>query len=169
MPGSPRFGFLFVSIDKLFRLRAGIRAFRSGWEFLNKTDGYLQYGNLAESLDKLADIPEAEWGTILAVPESARILEELTRRSASESKVATKLEFGRDLPRQMAQFAGQMRDETSRRLRRSRAPGARRSIRGRSITGAPLAFRRNGLRVKRCAPGERSSRPLLVPARAPAE
>jgi len=93
-------------------ITAGIQAYHSGREFLKEDDGYLQYGNLAASLDKLVDIPEAEWATILPIPESAKILEELTRRSASESEVVTKLEFGADLPRQIAEFVRQMKDET---------------------------------------------------------
>jgi hypothetical protein len=73
------------------------------------------------------------------------ILEELTRRSASESEVATKLEFGADLPRQMARFAREMRDETFKKA--PTQSGARaetfdmRQIDNRLRHGAPVIYR----------------------------
>lgn len=107
------YGCLFLAVDRLWRLVAGVQAFREGREFLNKTDGYLSHGgNLMKSLDRLVGVTEVEWAEIVAVPDSARILSVLTARSASSDRVVEMTSFAEGLPAQLHRFARELRETT---------------------------------------------------------
>lgn len=107
------YGLLFAGVDKLWRLTAGVKALRAGGEFLNETDGYLRHGGrLAESLEWLTAISEAEWAEIVRAPDASTILRVLTDRSASGARVVEMTAFAEQLPAELCRFAQELRDVT---------------------------------------------------------
>lgn len=153
------YGWLFLGVDKLWRLTAGVKAFRAGGEFLNETDGYLRHGGtLAESLDWLAAITEAEWAEIVKVPDAPTILRVLTDRSASGARVVEMTAFAEQLPAQLCRFAQELRDVTFAKSAAQSSARATtfdmRELDNRLRHGAPVIYHE-------CSPTDAGWRPVV--------